>query len=443
MPVKSLLADYAANYGHKLKAALGFAPEPQQPSALAPPPPNTTPIPNVPSGEGPDTIADTYVDPEEPGSAMEPMPVDGRTRDLGGGTDGMDAVAAQPPSALEDGGEGGGYSFRQAFKDAPPDAQKQQVTKLEETLKRGNQTIDSAYDDMVKQLGAPPEKNKKLSREEKGMLLMEFGMAMLANSRKGFATAAGEAGSQTLGSYAQMTQGPGQQYTANRAAIEGARARDKSKLATQSALESVKTPGGAASRLPGKFTGEDGYVYFYDESGNAKKALDDAGKPIKGDVSGGASARGFESDSKYARYMEIYGVNPVDGKPLTGVELARVKRDALDFANDRGSSTDDLDLDMRAETSADAEMRADTYQDMSPDEREAQRNRIADARRKRLVRPQQRHSALGGRTEPGRGGPRGPKKRFNSEADAKAAFLRGEIAVGDTIIVNGVEGPVE
>lgn len=436
MPVSSLLADYATNYSAKLRAALGI-PSTPKPSALAPQ------TPPAPTGGSPDMSAAPTMDQQDPGSAdpsggMAP-PVQQPMSELDG-----DAEQPMQQSALEGGDKGkGGYSFRQAFKDAPKEAREQQVTKLEATLKQGNQTIDQAYDEMVKQLGAPPEKHKKLSREEKGMLLMEFGMSMLANSRKGFATAAGEAGSQTLGSYAQMSQGPALQYDASRAAIEGARTKDKATLARQSALESVKTPPGGGSKLPGKFTGEDGYVYFYDENGVAKKATDESGKPIKGDVSGGASARGFESDSKYKRYLEIYGVNPLSGEPLSGIDLERVKRDALDFANDRGASIDDLDLDIKAEDSADKEMGADAYRDLTPEQREIQRNKIADDRRKRLTRPNQRRSALGGQSEPHRGGGKAAPKRYNSENDARAAAARGDIQRGDTVIINGEEATVE
>lgn len=434
---QSLLQDYMSQYGQKLRSALFGT------NAVIQPPPNDSPIQNRDQGRAP------YVPPQDPMAPTEP----GGTTDPNGGDDmggpsalssGSDGMEPQDPGMSQDSAldqKGKGLSFRDAWDKTSKDTRDQQVTKLEETLKRGNQTIDSAYDELVKKLGAPPDKNRKLSRDEKGMLLMEFGLSMLANSRKGLATAAGEAGGQTFGSYAQMKVGPQQNYDSAMASIEAARARDKTNLATTSALESVKakSPGGA---LPGKFIGDDGFVYFYGQDGTAQKALDENGKPIKGQVNkGGENGRGFESDAKYSRYMEIYGVDPNSGKPLTGLALQRAKQDALEFANDRGSTIDDLDLDIIAENSADKEMGADAYQDMTPEQRSAQRNKIASERRGRLKKKTRSYLET---TEPRRGTPSGGiKKSFATQADAQAAYNRGEIQKGDRIRVAGVEGPVE
>lgn len=433
----SMLQDYMSTYGQKLRSALFGT------NAVIQPPPDDSPIQSRPSGRAP------YVPPQDPTIPIEP----GGTNDPDGGDDmggpsalasGSDDMDLQDPgmsqgSALEP--KGKGVSFRDAWDKTSKDTQQQQVSKLEETLKRGNQTIDSAYDELVKKLGAPPDKNRKLSRNEKGMLLMEFGLSMLANSRKGLATAAGEAGSQTFGSYAQMKMAPEQNYNSAMASVEAARARDKTNLATTSALESVKakSPNGS---LPGKFTGDDGFVYFYGPDGQAQKATDENGKPIRGQVSkGGEGGRGFESDAKFERYMEIYGVDPNSGKPLTGLALQRAKQDALEFANDRGSTIDDLDLDILAESSADKEMGADAYQDLTPEQRNAQRNKIAGERRSRLKKKPRSYLET---PEPRRGAPgAGIKKSFASEADAQAAYNRGEIQKGDRIRVAGVEGPVE
>lgn len=456
----SALEEYSANYGQKLRSMLqgvssafsgvrpidtnnmsAGAPDPRT-SMLEPPPPDGG-MPQAPGGRGP------YIPPEDPTVPMEP----GGTADPGGGQDMGGPMSSelggdpeQPPTSALEGGQKKGFGFRDAWKEAPEAAKKRELNKLEESLKRGNQTIDDAYDDLERQMGTAPEKKKKLSREEKGMLLMEFGLNVLANNKRGFG-AIGQAGGKALQSYNEMSQGPYKDYQATQGAIAGARAGSKVKLAEQSALESVKTPKEVGSRLPGRFTGDDGFVYFYDEEGRAKKALDDDGKPIKAQVDengpGGSSGRTFESDAKYNRYMEIYGVDRDTGQPLTGTALQKVKQDALDFANDRGNQIDDLELDLQAERSADEFMKAhaELYEGMTSEQINAERDKLADKRRSRLKRPVR--SRLEDRPEPQRGRGGGGKRRFASEADAKAAFQRGDIQVGDTIIVNGVEGPVE
>lgn len=430
----SALEEYSRDYGARLRAALNGG----SISALDQPT-QRQPAPRDPAGAGP------YIPPEDPNVPMDP----GGTADPEGGQDmggpASSALAApaqqpdqQPDSAMQK--QGDGYSFRQMWKDAPESAKKAQVDKLEESLKRGNQTIDDAYDELERQLGTPPAKKKSLSKQEKGMLLMEFGLNVLANNKKGLG-AIGEAGGKSLQSYNDMTQGPYKDYQRTKSAIEASRAGAKVKLAEQSALEGVKVRSDMVNKLPGKFTDENGYVWFYDEMGKAVKALDEKGNPIKASLAerNGPGEKEFESDSKYKRYMEIYGVDH-NGQPLTGLALERVKRDALDFANDRGRQQSDLDLDILSEQSADKEMGADAYRDLTPDQREEQRNKIVKARRDRLRRPVRSYLET---PEPARGNPSGMKKRFASMEDAKAAYRRGEIQQGDTIIVNGVEGPVE
>jgi hypothetical protein len=447
----SALEEYSRNYGQRLRSMLNgggssaLVEDPNAPRGSpngrpemgdmnAMDPQMRSPLEGRQPGQG------AYIEP--PIVPMEP----GGTADPEGGQDmgGPSAMTMQdselagdpeePGSAIAEKG-GGGYGFRDAWKEAPAQAKERELTKLEESLRQGNQTIDAAYDDLEKQLGLPPEKKKKLSREEKGMLLMEFGLNLLANSKKGFG-AIGEAGGKTLKSYNDMAGGDYKDFKRTKSAIDASRAGAKVDLAKASALEGLKVSKEQAMRLPGRFTGEDGTVYFYDEMGAVKQAIGEDGKPIKGEMRGdGAGGRGFESDAKYNRYMEIYGVDEATGKPLTGLALQRAKQDALDFANDRGASIDDLDLDILAETSADKEMGADAYRDMTPEQREAQRAKIAAARRGRLARPDRRRSALEPRP--------GPKKRFASEQDARAAFKRGEIRKGDIIVINGVEGPVE
>lgn len=427
----SILEDYARNYGSKLASALNGGMQ-----SLQPQPPQTGPISQEPGGEGPFVGEGPPESGYEPGSA-DPDPI--RRISTGGGSPLAGGQEEQEEgSALGETPTQGGVTFRDTFKKAPASVQNQQLTKLEKALAQGNQTIDSAYDDLVKQLGAPPDRNRKLGRKEKGMLLMEFGLSMLANSRKGLATAAGQAGGETLGTYAQMKNAPADQYAANRSAIEASRAKDKTALARASALEGMKSP--SAGSLPGKFVGDDGYVYFYDQNGQVQQAKDQNGKAIKGQAGANGSDRGFESDAKYKKYMEIYGVDPNTGQPLTGLALQRAKQDALEFANDRGASVDDVDLDLQSEKSADDFIRSnnDLFRDMTPDQVNEKRNQIADERRRRL---RKKPSSYLSPNEPTRGRKTG--RSFASEADAQAALERGDIRSGDQVTIGGRPATVD
>lgn len=440
----SALEEYSRNYGAKLRSALGGGPTP---GGFAQSEENKAFVDqNDPQfrqpNQGPQPGAGPYIPPQDPVVPMEP----GGSADPGGGQDmggpismgsELEGDPEQPPASALEGGKQKGFGFRDAWKQAPEQARQKELTKLEQSLKQANQTIDDAYDDLERQMGTKPEKKKKLSREEKGMLLMEFGLNVLANNKKGFG-AIGEAGGKALKSYNQMSQGPYKEYEETRGAIAGARAGSKVKVAEASALESLKSPKGEGSRLPGRFTGDDGFVYFYDENGQAKKAVGEDGKPIKANQNE-SQVRPSDFETKRKSYLEVYGFD-VNGKPLEGLAKREAEQDAIEFAGDRGSTIDDLDLDILAETSADKEMGADAYRDLTPDQREAQRAKIAAARRGRLKKPIR--SRLQPSAEPGRGRPTGTRK-FASEADAKAAFQRGEISVGDTITVNGVTGPVE
>jgi hypothetical protein len=165
----------------------------------------------------------------------------------------------------------------------PRTEQKQHVDSFEQSLARGNQTIDSAFDDMVKQLGTRP--SGKLTREDKGMLLMEFGLSLMANSRPGvtFGESVGAAGLQTMGRHQERTRGEQKKYDSQLAAIEGARAKSKSALAEKGAVEHIKGVGaaqraqataeGRASELAGTFETEQG-VYGRTHGG-AVSALKD------------------------------------------------------------------------------------------------------------------------------------------------------------------------
>lgn len=427
----SALEEYRRTYGARLRAELSGVPPQTYNSALA----QNDPRFRSPMTEDQATPGDgTYVPPQDPVEPMEP----GGTADPTGGQD-MGGPMGQD-SALDSSQQpknGGGYTFRDMYKDAPNKVKEAQVDKLEEALKRGNETIDSAYDELERQLGTRPDK-KKLSRQEKGMLLMEFGLNVLANNKKGFG-AIGMAGGKALANYNEMATGPQKDYDQTKAAVDVARAKSKVKLAEGSALENLKQPASVGSRLPGRFTGDDGFVYFYDENGQVQQAKDAAGKPIKASQQDSAM-RPNDFDVKRKAYLEVFGVDPKTGQPLTGLARVRVEQDAVEFAADRGTTIDDLDLDILAERSADEEMKADAYRDLTSEQREAKRSEIATSRRLRLKRPVRSYLEP---NEPKRGRPDIKARKFSSIQEAREAFKRGEIKAGDLIEVNGVVDTVE
>src|SRR5690606_7783162 len=189
----------------------------------------------------------------------------------------LELLSDQSESASSiDGSGGGAVSFQQLRDQMTPEQEKQSVDNLEKKL---GVSIDRAYDELVAQLGTRP--SGKLSREDKGMLLMEFGLAMLANSRPGEsdAEAAGVAGSKALGSYRDMTRGRQQAYDSQLAAINAGRAKAKSSLAEKLAVEQAKAIGKAeaderrASELAGTFETADG-IYGRTRGGDISALVD-------------------------------------------------------------------------------------------------------------------------------------------------------------------------
>jgi|GEM_PF-5035246 len=199
------------------------------------------------------------------------------------------AAQIEDPDAGAGPGAEGQYTLADLRRDAPKEEWDKAVKELEQGLKAGGLTIDDAYDEMIQKLGTRP--SGKLSREDKALLLMEFGLSLMANSRPGvtFGEALGASGLQTLGRYQEMTRGRQKAYDEKLEAIEAQRMKSKSELAKQMALEQGRSISAMQEeelrrgRVAGTITGEGGDVYTYTAGGQVSALSDpETGQRIKG-----------------------------------------------------------------------------------------------------------------------------------------------------------------
>jgi len=328
-PQSSALQDYMQNYGSRLQSML------HSPVESSPVTDTLSALGRVPATSGAGPIA-------SPTSALEAEP----TRAAA-----SPARLAHEQSELEQ-GSSQGKSFADYWREMPQAEQKSQVDTLEQTLARGNESIDTAYDGMISQLGVRP--GGKLSREDKGMLLMEFGLSLMSASARGahgddLGGAIGAAGSRTLGRYQQMTSGRQGAYDSQVGAINAARAKSKSALAEKGAVEHIKGASALqrdrqrdeseAARLTGTVTTEDGEVYGYTRGGQASALLDETGQPLRTrERAASTGGRGFEAEWRYNQYMQVHGVDE-QGRPLAGEALRQVEAEALKYAQSRGGDS--------------------------------------------------------------------------------------------------------
>lgn len=271
------LDEYMRTYGSKLQSLL--APVEGGASDVVVPftPPELLPDSGMPS-EG---SAQTFPIGANPSPSMQWQPHGSRVSEFGRHAPLVRSELAPHASTNEE----APASFQQQWERLSADQQKKAVDELENALKAGNQSIDAAYDEMIAQLGQRP--SGKLSRQDKGMLLMEFGLALMANSRPGVSLgeAVGAAGSQALGSFRNMTRGRQQQYDQRSSEINAARAKAKSALAEKGTVEHLKgvtalerdreRRQSELERIAGTVTTEAGDIYGYTRGGQAS-ALRDA-----------------------------------------------------------------------------------------------------------------------------------------------------------------------
>lgn len=429
-PKSSLMDDYMATYGQRLQSLLSGQMTPDQargapavpmqasPSALGGPP-QAAPGPGAPP----------------PGASPAAAPAPGQ------------AAPAQ----------GGGTSFRQKWEESSTKERDQATDDLEKQLKAGNQTIDSAYDQLINQLGERPSSSQKMTRQEKGMFLMEFGLSLLANSNgkaygQDLGGAVGASGLSALQNFQQRRQSAGDEYSKNALAINTKRADAKADLAKQSALEARSEARDQRrldrenSQIAGVVTQPDNTVVGYTRGGQASalelpggQAVKSKPKPPPG-TGGAAGGRTLVEDRRYQMYMDLYGKDGT-GKPLDGPQLDAVKKRALQFAVDPKASTmSDAEIRAMAERSTDAFMKSNwaQFRDMKPDEINAWRNKSADSAYKRLKAGDDAAHELPATPKPTsalEGG--GKSKSYTSQDQIRSALQSKEINFGDTVMLNG------
>lgn len=360
---------------------------------------------------GPDLGPDTYRNTGSPPSALAPQGGQPAPQSALAGDSGGQAPPADPngqpgqgtPSALTGDSQGGdqgqgGVSFRQAFQKMSKSERQEQIDNLQAELKKGDESIDSAYSQMMQKLGTRPQTD--LSKHDKGMLLMEFGMKMMRNSASpasgGFGgnvgAAAGAAGSETFQDMRQLQQqraGQGQKYDQMQSQLAIAQGREKANFNERAILEEGRDQRaytaqdtalartgmqqtGANDRSTARISAQqaenDARIkaqndrFFQGQAGQdrrlgVREAGEDARATQKSALTAGGGARGFAAQASFNMYMDTYGRDK-DGNWLPEEQLDPVRKNAVNFAASPSKSqlSQAQILDM-ARKSADAEAR--------------------------------------------------------------------------------------
>lgn len=430
----SQLAQYTAQYGPQLRSLLPVGPGAgaaitATSSVLGTPPPNGGGSAQPQDGFDSALAANRQQALAADQSALEAEVPRAPARSA---LEGQQSTASDQDPQIAGGGQRG-TSFRAMWDGLEKEEREARTQELEEALNKGKQTINSAYDELIKQMGTRPDGN--LSKEEKAMAILEFGLALMKNSSAqaygpDLGGAIGDAGLTAVQGMRQRRETRQKQYDDDIRGIEAARARDLSALGSDLARESVRSSALSTPRVQGTVTTADDSALLYDSAGNVQPVIDPrTAEPVKVRPPRESSALDRPSDfeRRYAQYMRIHGVS-ADGQPLSGEALRRVQQAALEFAGDtRGQVMSDAEMISMAERSADDFMRAhaDSFRDMTPDQ-------IADYRRR--VRDERLNDLRAGRVDPAaepesaldRPGARGPQRRRPTKAAPAAAiaFLR-------------------
>lgn len=421
-PQQSPLDQYMQSYGDRLQSMLAGDPDQGQPPADV----------SAPSNLGPD-LYQSKASFTPPQSALQPQ---GAAQ-----AQGQPQQSALAPEGGKQPAQGeDGTSFRDLWQKQSADQRDKYLTKLQDHLKTTDETIDSAYKTMMNQLGSRPQTG--VSKQEKGMLLMEFGLRMMAHSRPQAGQAAsvggaiGEAGTETLQSYkglqAQKLANQ-QKYDQMQQQLTIAQGKEKAQLASRSALEEgrdVRSLGaqnasilrtqlqqqGAGDRTTARntaagertavteagktnragmalgavkrtVTADDGSMYGVTGTGSLVQ-LGKNGQPIKAAPGGGGSGKLTAAQANYNLYVSTYGKD-TDGKALEGQDLQKVQQDALSYAaNPRSFQLSDPQIRQMAQKSADAFIRANptSFLGMNPDELQQKHSQVAEQEYQRLKR---------------------------------------------------------
>lgn len=412
-PSGSPMDDYMRNYGARLQSMLSSEPGG---GALGGGGPQTgfSDGGQIPpdQGLGPDLYRNTGLEPHlappvaaRGGAGPTPSgPPSGTTTTTTQGGPATPAGAGTAENDQSANGKGSGTSFRDVWNAQSKENRQQYLDKLQDHLNSANESIDTAYQTMMKQLGGRPDMS--LSKSEKGMLLMEFGLHMMANSSgraygRDTGAAAGAAGAsavQTAFGLQQQKRMTQQRYDQLQQQLTIAQGREKSNLAARSALETgrdIRAWGaqdasiarteaqqtGAGERNTARIGAANDRAAAAEAGKNARSALAQQGivrtfvndqgeevgvgrdgkttilgKAAPGATgSGGKGGKGFASEANYRMYMDTYG-HDENGQALTGPDLDKVKQDALAYASNPHSFT--LTDPQRRQM---AEKAADTY----------------------------------------------------------------------------------
>lgn len=439
---QSPLQQYMQNYGQRLQSLLAGDQTGGTPDQSGAPP-------------GQDLGLDTYQANPQPFGPNAGQPPPDPAQQGGGKAGPQSALGA---AADDQGGDKkGGNSFRDLWQQQSASQRKEYIDKLQKHLDTTNQTINSAYDKMMDQLGGRP--STEISKQEKGMLLMEFGLHMMANSRGqqqggggGMGTDLGanigESGLQTLESAKGLRAGKiaqQQVYDKTRQAASMAHERDLTNLASRSALEQgrdIRAAGaqdasivrtgmqqeGAGARNTERITGaaertatteagknkragmqfgqvtktvtaDDGSTYGLTRGGQMVPLKDAKGNQVKAMPGGAGGAKQTAAQANYQLYMDTFGKDS-EGNELEGDDLQDVRQKALEYAANPKAAAPLTESQMRqmAEKSADAQIRANplAWAGMQPDEINSKRTEIAEQLFQRLKRNGSNPSPLGG-----------------------------------------------
>jgi hypothetical protein len=378
---KSQLESYVNNYGSRLQ------------SLLAPP--------TAASVTDTSQVGVTSALQQPQGGPPQPQPL--QQPRMQQPTPDQQAMAQPDPATQKP--KGNGLTVRKAFGDLPDADQEKQAKDLQDALKRGGTNVDEAYDEMIKQMGTRPDDN--LSNKEKSMLLIEFGLNLMANSSgkaygQDLSGALGASGLNSMDSYQRASGARQRQWDAKRSALEESRGITKAGMAqqaTKSELESdAKLPKEFAPTRSNQdtFPGGDGYMYQLID-GKASRMKDENGEPIKATKKEldfapggrGATEKTFEFDHRRKSFLQDRGYDD-KGEPLSddvpkleGPQKRKLLQQATSFAGDtKNASLSDEEVMQQAQRAVDEEMRyhADLYRNMTPSELEAERSRLVKGR---------------------------------------------------------------
>jgi len=276
---------------------------------------------------------------------------------------GIPTVAAADPQ-MPRGDELTGRNFDQFVNDPnemSPEEQAGAVAKMEQDLEGGGSSIEDAFRQASEKMEINPD-DLKLTKKEKGLMVMEFGLALMAASSGDayggdIGGAIGSAGLSTLDRY----------YGIKRSKEDLARQEKKDTIAMAEAsrkfeldtrrVEATERNADASEKranLQERQLDEAGWVISENKDGNAiwskpgqksKPALDEAGNSMTMDAfkKSKGGAEGGVWQSKRDGYMEIYGRDD-KGNPLKGAAKRRAEEEALEYANGTRKSAEADDM---------------------------------------------------------------------------------------------------